>query len=173
VLSLFLAGEWAAARELQEAALASYARRNSATEVADSRTLLSAILFRLGLPAESWHQATEALRFFTAGSLGSGTARAMVMAAMLQIAHGDPALGTRIAGATYQLARDQGVMLAPITVLHLPDPADLAAERLGAERTAELLAAGAAMPLAEAVGLVLDTAAPSVPAGVVEAAAAD
>jgi hypothetical protein len=155
VLSLFLAGDFAAARSLQEEALESYQRRNSPTEVADSRTLLSAILFRLDLPAESWQHATLALRFFAAGSLASGTARAMVMTAILQIVHGDPTLGATIAGTTYELARDQGVMLAPVTVLHLPDPKSLAEDRLGAERTAGLLAAGAAKPLATAIDEIL------------------
>ena len=157
VLSLFLAGDYAAARRHQEAALESYRLRNSPAEVADSQTLLSAILFRLDEPVLSWRTMTEALRFFDAGSLASGTARAMVLAAILQIAHGDAELGTRLAGATYELARDQGVMLAPITVLHLPDPKDLADERLGAERTAELLSTGAATPLAEVVAEVLAT----------------
>src|SRR4029077_9435340 len=104
VLALFLSGNHAAAREQQEAALESFRVSDSPTEIADSQTLLSAILFRLDDPVSAWRAVTEALRFFEAGNLSSGIARAMVMAAIIQIVHGDPDLGTRIAGATYELA---------------------------------------------------------------------
>ena len=46
-------------------------------------------------------------------------------------------------------------MLAPVKVLHLPDPADLAAEHLGRERAAELLAEGELMTTQEVVATVL------------------
>ena len=162
VLALFLAGDYAAAREQQEAAIEAFRRRDSPMEIADSQTRLSAIYFRLDEPAVAWRTVTDALRFFSAGNLASGTARAMVMAAILQIVHGDPELGSRIAGATYELAREQNVMLAPLTVLHLPDPAGLAEERLGRERAAELVAIGAATPLASAIEEVLATDATTV-----------
>jgi tetratricopeptide (TPR) repeat protein len=155
VLALFLAGQFEAALEQQEAAIARFRERDAVTEIADSQTLLSAILFRLDDPDRAWHEATEALRVFDAGQLASGTARAMVMASILQIVHGDAELGTRIAGATYRLAREQNVMLAPVTVLHLPDPKRLADERLGPERTTALLEAGEATPLDAAVATVL------------------
>jgi hypothetical protein len=77
------------------------------------------------------------------------------MAAILDIVHGDPERGARIAGVTYELSRAQNVMLAPVTVLHLPDPRGLAVERLGAERADALLATGAAAPLDEVVDEVL------------------
>ena len=147
VLALMLAGDYATAREQQEAAIAAMRRRDSHTEVADSQTLLSSILFRLGLPRDGWREMSEALRFFAASRLASGTARAMVVAAIIDILHGDPERGARIAGVTYELSRAHNVMLAPITVLHMPDPRGLAAERLGADRTAELLEIGAATPL--------------------------
>ena len=135
VLALMLAGDYATAREQQEAAIAAMRRRDSHTEVADSQTLLSSILFRLGLPRDGWREMSEALRFFAAGRLASGTARAMVVAAIIDIVHGDPERGARIAGVTYELSRAHNVMLAPITVLHMPDPRGLAVDRLGADRT--------------------------------------
>ena len=64
----------------------------------------------------------------------------------------------RIAGATWELSRAHNVMLAPITVLHMPDPRGLAAERLGADRTGELLEIGAATPLEAAIEEVLAVA---------------
>jgi hypothetical protein len=55
-------------------------------------------------------------------------------------------------------------MLAPVRVLHLPDPAELAADRFGPVRAEELLAVGAATPLAELVAEVLETSSPTVSA---------
>jgi hypothetical protein len=81
----------------------------------------------------------------------------MVMAAIVQLVHGDPELGARIAGATYELAREQNVMLAPVTVLHLPDPAGIAVERLGPGRAEELLRDGASTPLQQVIDEVLAT----------------
>ena len=46
-------------------------------------------------------------------------------------------------------------------MLHLPDPAELAAERLGVERVAQLLAEGDAMALAEVVALIGATPPPA------------
>jgi hypothetical protein len=97
----------------------------------------------------------EALRFFAAGSLASGTARAMVMAAIHDIVHGDPERGARIAGVTYELSRAHNVMLAPVTVLHMPDPGPVATDRLGADRAEALLAVGAASRLEDVVDEVL------------------
>jgi predicted ATPase/class 3 adenylate cyclase len=155
VLALFLAGHYAEARDQQEAAIEQFRLRDSQTEVADSFTLLSAILFRLGDPETAWDRAASALRFFRVGDLSSGIARAMVMAAILQLAHGDPEFGARIAGATSELARERNLMLAPVTVLHLPDPTSTAAATLGAERAEELLRLGAATPLEDMIDEVL------------------
>jgi hypothetical protein len=102
----------------------------------------------------------EGLRIFSASGLFSGIARNLVMAAIIQLVHGDPELGARIAGAAHELAREHQVMLAPVKVLHLPDPADLSAERFGSVRSEELLAAGAARPLAETIDEVLAAAPP-------------
>jgi hypothetical protein len=46
-------------------------------------------------------------------------------------------------------------MLAPVTVLHMPDPRSLAADRLGAEEAEALIDAASAMPLEEVVEEVL------------------
>jgi len=156
VLALFLAGDFEAALQQQEAAIARFRERDSHTEIADSQTLLSAILFRLGRPRDAWRELSEALRFFATGSLASGTARAMVMAAIIEIVYGDPERGARIAGVTYELSRAHNVMLAPVTVLHLPDPRALAIDRLGAERADAAIATGAAATLEEVVDEVLD-----------------
>jgi hypothetical protein len=105
----------------------------------------------------------EGLRFFAANDNASGLARELGMASIILLRHGDPALGARVAGAALQLVREKAVMLAPVRVLHLPDPGGLAEQRLGPERAAELLATGAAVPLADVIAEVLAAPAPPQP----------
>lgn len=83
------------------------------------------------------------------------------MASIIQLQHGVPEFGGRIAGAAYELAREKGVMLAPVKVLHLPDPGDLMGEQLGAEASQNLLAVGAATPRSEIISEILTAVPPS------------
>jgi hypothetical protein len=46
-----------------------------------------------------------------------------------------------------QLVREKGVLLAPVKVLHLPDPTDTAIAKLGEARAKELFDQGAATPI--------------------------
>ena len=163
VLGGFLSGDYASTLELESLNLEAFRRTGAQYLVADSMTLQSAIHWRLGDPATSWRRLLESLRYFRETDNTSGLARALGMASIVLLADGDAELGARIAGATYRLVRVQGVMLAPVMVLHLPDPAQTAAERFGADRAAELLAEGEAIPIDEVVATVL--ARPS-PAGV-------
>lgn len=161
VLGVFLVGDFTAAAELEGQNLVAFRKTGSQFQIADSMTLLSAVGFRLGDPATSWQRMVDGLRFFAETDSASGLARGLGMAAILQLSHGDPEFGARIAGTTYELMREMGVMLAPVKVLHLPDPGDLAREHFGAERAAELLAAGAAIPVAAVVEEVLAAPPPS------------
>ena len=61
----------------------------------------------------------------------------------------------RPARVTFELIHEKGVMLAPVKVLHLPDPGELAVERLGPERAAGLLATGAATARSEIITAIL------------------
>jgi hypothetical protein len=83
------------------------------------------------------------------------------MAAIILLSETEPELGARFAGATYRLVREKGVMLAPVRVLHLRDPRELATEQLGEDRAAELMAEGDAMTLDGAVALLAATPVPS------------
>jgi predicted ATPase/class 3 adenylate cyclase len=160
VLAVFLAGDYAVARALQDQNLAVFRRTGSHFQIADSMTLLAAVHWRLGEPAASWERLTDGLRFFADIDSASGLAQSLGMAAIMLISDGDAELGARVTGATYRLVNEKAVMLAPVKVLHLPDPADLAAERFGSERSAELLAEGADMPIAEVVAQVLAASRP-------------
>ncbi len=155
VLAVFLAGDYAMAFDLESQNLAAFRRIGSQFQIADSTTLLAAVSWRLGDRAGSWARTTQVLGFFASVDSASGLARGLGMAAILLLSDGDADLGARATGATYRLVREKGVMLAPVAVLHLPDPADLAVERLGAERAAVLMAEGAETPIAEIVTEVL------------------
>ena len=155
VLGGFLSGDYASTLELESLNLEAFRRSGAQYLVADSMTLQSAIYWRLGDPATSWRRLLEALRYFRETDNSSGYARALGMASIVLLADGDAELGARIAGATYRLVREQGVMLAPVKVLHLPDPAETAAEKFGADRAGELLAEGEAIPIDEVVATVL------------------
>ena len=155
VLALFLAGDYLSAAGLETQNLEAFRRAGSRFEIADSLTLLSGITWRSGDPGGAWARLAEGLRIFAEADSSSGIVRNLGMAAIIQLSDGDAEFGARIAGATYRLVRDKGVMLAPVKVLHLPDPADLAMDRFGAERAAALLVEGDGTPLDEIVAEVL------------------
>ena len=83
------------------------------------------------------------------------------MASIILLTNGDAELGARVAGATYRLVSEKGVMLAPVQVLHLPDPAGLATERFGDERAARLMQEGASITVDEMVARLLAAPAPA------------
>jgi hypothetical protein len=160
VLAVFLGGDYLLAQALEAENLAAFRRRDSPLQVADSLTLMSAMEWRRGDRAAAWACAAEALAMFTAVGSMPGMSRGLVMAAIIQLSDGDPELGTRLAGAAYHLAAETAVMLAPVEVLHLPPPDELAIEALGEARARELLAEGGSAPVAELVAAV--AAAPAV-----------
>ncbi len=161
VLAVFLGGDYETARDLENVNLGAFRRAGSQFQVADSLTLLSGVYWRLGDPATAWERLCDALRLFEGIDSASGIARALGMAAIVMLSDGDAEMGARVAGATYRVVREKGVMLAPVRVLHLPDPAGLAAERLGADRASVLLAEGDVLPLDEVIALVLATPPPT------------
>ena len=155
VLALFLAGDYEEARRLEADNLEAFRLARSLYEIADSTTLLAAIHYRLGDVRGAWELMVDGLRFFAANEAGSGLARGLAMAAIIQLTHGDPAFGVRAAAKAYELVREQEVMLAPVKVLHLPDPAELAAEVLGPETARSMLAAADDLPIHDVIGEVL------------------
>ena len=155
VLATFLTADYANARELEEMNLAHFRERGSRFQIADSATFLAAVYMRLGDGERSWAYLSEGLRIFVENDTASGIARGLGMAAIVQASMGDPELAARIAGTTYELVREKSVMLAPVKVLHLPEPADLVREALGEERAHELMAEGAAIPVADMVAIVV------------------
>jgi predicted ATPase/class 3 adenylate cyclase len=161
VLAEFLAGSYVQARDLEELNREEFRRSGSQSQVADSVTFLSAVYLKLGDMPTAWERMLESLRLFAETDSASGLARGLAMASIILFERDEPELAARAAGAVYELVRDKGVMLAPVRVLHLDDPAQTAVERLGADRAAELMADGAATPLPEIVAEVLAAPAPA------------
>ncbi|HYK94332.1 MAG TPA: adenylate/guanylate cyclase domain-containing protein [Candidatus Dormibacteraeota bacterium] len=151
VLGVFLSGDYERARELEQQNEAAFRAIASLDHVADSMTLQAGVEHQLGNPAEAWARMADGLRYFSDNNNSSGLARGLGMAAIIQLTYGDAEFGARIAAVTYQLMRDKGVMLAPVKVLHLRDPHELAIERLGAEETERLLADAATIPVSQMV----------------------
>ena len=161
VLGVFLAGDYSRARELEHQNEAAFRAIASLDHVADSMTLQAAVEHQLGNPAGSWARMVDGLRYFSDNNNSSGLARGLGMAAIVQLTYGDAEFGARIAGVTYELMREKGVMLAPVKVLHLREPRTLAIERLGEERATRALAEGSTIPLTQIVEEVLAAPPPS------------
>jgi predicted ATPase len=157
VLGVFLTGDNELALELESTNLEAFRAAGSEYQVADSMTFHAGVYLRSGDPVTSWEFARDGLRWFAANDNQSGIVRGLGMAAIVLLSHGNAELGALAAGATYEIVRTKGVMLAPVRVLHLPEPRDLAIERLGEERANELLLAGAAMPVHQVIDDVLAT----------------
>jgi predicted ATPase/class 3 adenylate cyclase len=163
VLAVFLAGDNQAALDLEAENLAAFRRAGSDYQIADSMTFHAGVYFKSGDPAQAWGFVQNGLRWFAENDNQSGIARGLGMAAIISLTDGDAELGARAAGATYQLMREKGVMLAPVKVLHLREPREIAIERLGEVRAEELMAEGAAVPIGQVIEQVLDAPAPANP----------
>jgi predicted ATPase/class 3 adenylate cyclase len=161
VLGVFLTGAPAGALELEGQNLAEFLAAGAEYQVADSMTFHAGVYLKSGDPQRSFEFVRDGLRWFAENDNQSGIARSLGMAAILLLLHGDGELGARAAGATYRVVRDKGVMLAPVKVLHLPEPRDLAIGRLGEARAEELMADGAAAPLELVIAEVLAAAPPT------------
>jgi hypothetical protein len=160
VLGVFLLGDNERALELESQNLAEFRAAGSEYQIADSMTFHAGVYFRSGDPATAWGFVRDGLRWFADNDNQSGIARALGMAAIVALTYGDAELGARAAGATYEVVRTKGVMLAPVRVLHLREPRELAIERLGEARAEELLREGAATPIGQVIEEVLDAPAP-------------
>ena len=165
VLSMFLTEEHAEAARLERANLAIFRARGSMDQIADSLTFLCACLWKAGDLAAGWANLQESMRLFWDRESAPGVARTVCMAAIIALSEGELELGGRLTGAAYRLVREKGVMLAPVRVLHLPDPSSLLDELVGEERAAALRAEGDAMPIADVVALVETTPPPGLAAG--------
>jgi tetratricopeptide (TPR) repeat protein len=160
-LATFLVGDYARARDIELVNQEEFRQKSSPYQVADSQTFLAAVHYRLGDAEAAWQSMLQALDFFAEHDNASGIVRGLGMAAIILLEFGDAELGARVTGLTYELVRQKGVMVAPVVVLHLRDPRELAVERLGAERAQALMDDGAMISLDEVLRMVVAAGAPA------------
>ncbi len=163
VLSFFLGGEYAKARDLETTNLEVFRRAGSQEQIASSSTLLSAIEWRAGHVDEGWRRLLEALSLFQGLEHAPGLSRVLGLASIMLLSAGPSELGARVAGATYRLVREKGLMLGPVHVLHLPEPSVLADARFGPERAAELMAEGEVLAVPDLVSALAASPIPGAP----------
>lgn len=161
VLSLFLGGEYARARELETLNLDVFRRASSPMQIASTSTLLSAIEWRAGDIEQGWQRLMDALSQFHSVQHPPGLVRTLGLASIMLLSGGPSEVGARAAGATYRLVRERGLMLGPVHVLHLPEPSKLAEAQFGPERAAELMAEGEAMTTDDLVAALAASPAPA------------
>jgi predicted ATPase/class 3 adenylate cyclase len=154
VLAHYLAGDAATARELEEHNLADFRATQSWYRVADGLMLLGAIARLDGRPADAIENAREALRSLPQ-RVGGSTTGALGVIAVVEGESGDAERGARLAGAIRAIQAETGEALAAVTVLHLPHPADVARERLGAAEAERLMTEGSMWSEDEAVAVAL------------------
>ena len=162
-LNLFLGGEYARARELQTLNLDVFQRAGSQMQVASASAFLSAAEWRAGDTERAWHRLLGALSRFHSMEHPTGLTRTLCLASIMLLSCGSSELGARAAGATYRLVRENGLMLGPVHVLRLPEPSVLAETRFGAERAAELMTEGDAMPIDDLVAALKASPPPGAP----------
>jgi predicted ATPase/class 3 adenylate cyclase len=148
VLGHFLTGEYAQTRELETVNLAEFQRIGATYRVHDSHMVLAAAaLFEDDFAATRFHLRESAR--LTSGNQ-TDQLSGLVMAASLALRSGEVRAGARLAGATDALSGSLGVTNAAREILHLPDPRDVAHERLGDEAAA-LIEEGRLLTLDEAL----------------------
>jgi predicted ATPase len=157
VLAHFLGGDAPTARRLEHENLAAFRSTQSWYRVADSLMLLSAIERLDGRPDAALASARQALRTMPE-RIGGSTLGALGVIAIIEGESGDGGVGARLTGAIQAIQADTGEALAPVTVLHLPHPADVARERLGESEAQRLIAEGAVLTPDEAIRLALGEA---------------
>lgn len=159
VVGHFLAGEASEARALEEQNLIEFRATQSWYRIADSMMLIGAIERLDQQPDRAIESAREALRLMP-DRVGGSTVGALGVIAIVQGESGDPELAARLTGAIQAIQAETGEALAPVTVLHMPHPADVVRARLGEAEAERLMAEGARLTTDEAIALALGEAGP-------------
>jgi predicted ATPase/class 3 adenylate cyclase len=152
ILAHFLAGDATAALALEEQNLAAFRRTQASYRIADGLMLLAAIHRLAGDPDQARARAREALRAMSE-RIGGSTIGALGIVAIVEGESGDAQLAARLTGAIQAIQTETGEALAPVAVLHLPDPAEVVRARLGAEAADRLIAEGRRLSPDEAIRL--------------------
>ncbi len=158
VLVHFLSAEFAEARDLERLNLAEFQRTGARYLVSDSMLLMAvASIFMGDLPAGREYL-TGSVRL-TSGILTDQIA-GLVVASHLALRADLAEDGARLAGAAAAVSEGSDVTNAALSVLHVPDPADLVRQRLGSDAD-RYLDEGRAMGLEPALDLARRIASPT------------
>ncbi len=148
VLGHILSRAYRTAIDLELQNLAEFRRMRAGYRVTDSLTLLAiASIFDGDLEGGRTYLRESAR--LTSG-IQSEEIAGLSVTAHLALLSADPATGARLAGAAESAALATGVTNPALSVLHLPDPAEVARERLGSAAEA-LIQEGGAMSMEEAL----------------------
>jgi predicted ATPase/class 3 adenylate cyclase len=154
VLGSFLAGDAETARTLEEANLLEFRATQSWYRVADSLMLIAAVERLGGDPGRSIERAREALRSMPE-RVGGSTLGALGIIAIVEGESGDLPLAARLTGAIRAIQTESGEALAPVGVLHLPDPETIVRARLSNDDADRLIDEGRTLSIEQAVALAL------------------
>jgi hypothetical protein len=116
--------------------------------------LLAAIARSDGRPGDAIEDARSALRTLPQ-RVGGSTIGALAVIAIVEGESGDAERAARLVGTIGAIQAETGEALAPVTVLHLPHPADVVRGRLGADEAERLIAEGAELSADEATALAM------------------
>jgi non-specific serine/threonine protein kinase len=150
VLGLLLEGEYAAARELEEQNVRHFREKRAWVTLGDTLTILSAVELRMGDIPAARRDAAEALRVRMSLEVLTGRLGILQTIAIIELAGGQPTRAAVLAGAVDALRAESQVMLPPVRILKLDDPAVGARAAIGDVAFEEAWALGRAMSMAEA-----------------------
>jgi len=148
VLVHFLRGEYQEARDLEVLNLAEFEKAAARLRMSDSLMLLAVASIFVDDLAAGGEYLTRSLRL-TSGVVTDELA-GLVVSSHFALRAGRVEDAARLAGAAQAISVETGVTNAALKILHLPDPAGLARERLG-EAADAYLSEGRAMSLEDAV----------------------
>jgi len=162
VLVDFLRGDYAEARAMETLNLAEFERVGASLRILDSLMLLAvASIFSDDLDAGRDYLSRSAR--LTSGVL-TDQLSGLVVTSHLAFRAGREEDAARLAGAAQAITEETGVTNAALKILHIPDPADIARDRLG-ERAEALLVEGRAMTVEAVLSLAQGIADPNRPVG--------
>ncbi len=158
VFASYQSGDHATARRLQEENLAAVRRMGDPFWLANTLSLLSVFATADGDFDEARRELTEAIELFGGPGDLSGIVNVLMLFAHVSLAEGVPERAAHLVGAADAIRQEIGSVATPIELLRLPDPAEVARERLGDHAYAVALTAGRSMSRKEAVAYATATA---------------
>jgi predicted ATPase/class 3 adenylate cyclase len=150
---MFHMGEFAAARQQQEANVAAFRDDHQMFRVATGSGFLSYLEAMEGEVAAARARQREAFRIFEEAGDSHWMVRVLLIAAATAVLAGDLELAARLSGAYGRLAEPLGEIATPVTTLGLPDPAAQARSGLGDAAFERAYSAGRALRPGEVAAL--------------------